>query len=387
MKKICVVTGSRADYGLLYWTLKGIKESKILDLQLCVTGMHLSSEFGNTYQEIEKDGFSIDRKIEMLMASDTDVGLSKSIGLGVLGFTDAISELRPDLLLVLGDRYEVYSAVVAAMALGVPIAHCHGGEATFGLIDEAIRHSITKMSHLHFVSTADYAHRVMQLGEDPSRIWTVGALGIENIHKLPLYGRDVLEKEMGFELGQKSMLVTYHPETLEDISQEDNLKELFKALDSFPEYRIVFTGTNSDKKGRQIWLRILDYVAQNSERMKCVTSLGQLRYLSLLKHVDVVVGNSSSGILEAPSLRTPSVDIGQRQAGRIRAESVLSAETSAVSIINCLKQASDREFLDRVKTVVNPCEGNEPSLRIVEVLEEINFKRLRIKVFYDMSSS
>ncbi len=386
MKKICVVTGSRADYGLLYWTLKGIQDSKILDLQLCATGMHLSSEHGLTYKEIEKDGFIIDKKIEILLSSDTDVALAKSIGLGILGFTEALSNLRPDLLLVLGDRYETYSAVVVAMALGIPIAHCHGGESTFGLIDEAIRHSITKMSHLHFVSTESYLQRVEQLGEEPSRIWNVGALGIENIYKLPLYDKKTLEKEIDFNLGDKSMLVTYHPVTLQDQDQGDHLNELFKALDAFPEFKIVFTGSNSDKLGRFIWDRINDYASKDCKRMRCFTSLGQLKYLTLLKHVNVVVGNSSSGILEAPSLKTPSVDIGERQAGRLRAESVLFAENESKSITDKIRKAISEEFQSIVGIVKNPYEGIEPSKKIVEIIEKTKLDNIKMKVFYGMVS-
>jgi GDP/UDP-N,N'-diacetylbacillosamine 2-epimerase (hydrolysing) len=285
VKKICVVTGTRAEYGLLRWVMEGIRDSAELELQLLVTGMHLSPEFGLTYRQIEEDGFRIDRKVEMLLSSDTSVGVGKAMGVGMIGFADALEDLRPDLVMVLGDRYELLAAAAAALVARIPIAHIHGGETTVGAFDEAIRHSIAKMSHLHFVAAEEYRRRVIQLGENPSRIFWVGGVGIDNILRLPLLDRDALEEALGFRLGHRNLLVTFHPVTLEHQTSEAQMEELLAALDGLQETHLIFTMPNADTDGRVLFRQIEQFVADRPHA--CAhTSLGQLRYLSCLKHVD-----------------------------------------------------------------------------------------------------
>ena len=282
MRKVCVVTGTRAEYGLLYWLMKEIESTEGLHLQLVVTGMHLSPEFGLTYKVVEED-FKIDKKVEILMSSDTSVGVSKSIGLAVISFAECFEELKPDIVVVLGDRYEIYAAVTAAMIAQIPVGHLHGGELTEGLIDEAIRHSITKMSHLHFTATDEYRSRVIQLGESPQRVFNVGGAGIENIKRLKLLTKKEFERAIGFSLKKKNILVTYHPVTLEKGTSEVQFNNLLSALDELEDTAIIFTKGNSDTGGRIINQMIDSYVAKNSDKAAAYTSLGQLRYLSALK--------------------------------------------------------------------------------------------------------
>jgi len=386
-KNICVVTGTRADYGLLFWIMNEIKNSSQFNLQLIVTGMHLSPEFGKTYQVIENDGFIIDKKIEILLSSDTSTGISKSIGLGVISFAEALGELDPDLLFVLGDRFEIFSAVSAAMICRIPVAHCHGGEATIGLIDESIRHSITKMSHYHFTSTEDYRNRVIQLGELPSNVFNVGALGIESINKLKLLSKKEFEKSINLKLDSKiNILVTYHPVTLEHASSKRQMKELLSALDFFKNSKIIFTKANSDTDGRIINQLIDEYVGENDN---CVVyfSLGQLRYLSALKYVDVVVGNSSSGLLEVPSFNKPTVNIGERQKNRIKAKSVIDCLPERKEIVNSIEKSQKKVFQDLVRNIKSPYgEGNSSEL-IINVLEKIDYSKRELilkKEFHDI---
>ena len=332
MKKICVVTGTRAEYGLLRWVMEGIRDSGELELRLLVTGMHLSPEFGLTYRQIEEDGFRIDRKVEMLLSSDTSVGIGKAMGLGMIGFADALADLRPDLVLVLGDRYEIFAVAATAMVARIPVAHLHGGEATEGLIDEPIRHSVTKMSHLHFVAAEEYRRRVIQLGEDPSRVFQVGGVGIDNIQKLPLLDREALEESIGFQLGPRNLLVTFHPVTLENQTSEAQMEELLAALDELENTHLIFTMPNADTDGRILFRQIEQFVAADPETACVHTSLGQLRYLSCLKHVDGVVGNSSSGLLEVPTMKIGTINIGDRQRNRLKAESVIDCEPTREAI-------------------------------------------------------
>jgi len=293
-RKICIITGTRAEYGLMRWVMQGIKDDSELTLQVIATGMHLSPEFGLTYQAIEQDGFQIDRKVEMLTSSDTPVGIAKSMGLGLIGFADTLNELRPDLIVVLGDRFEIFSAVSAALVARIPVAHLHGGEATEGLIDEAIRHSITKMSHLHFVAAEAYRQRVIQLGEQPDRVFLVGGLGIDNIKRLQLLDRAALETSLDFKLGPKNLLITFHPVTLETATAANQMEELLAALAALHDTQLIFTLPNADTDGRTLIKRVEQFVAQHPNA-RAYTSLGQLRYLSCIAQVDGVVGNSSSG--------------------------------------------------------------------------------------------
>ena len=322
-RKICLVTGTRAEFGVLYWLIDAIHHDDELELQLVVTGMHLSPEFGFTVEEIVKSPFPIAKKIEVLLSSDTPVGISKSIGLGVISFAESLSELQPDIVVLLGDRFEILAAATAAMVARIPIGHIHGGETTEGAIDEAIRHSITKMSHLHFTATETYRKRVIQLGEDPDRVFNTGSPGLDNIEKLNLLGRKSFEEAIDFTLGHKSALITFHPVTLENQTASTHFSELLKALEKFTELSLVFTLPNADTDGRVIIRMIHDFVSKQRKKRIAFTSLGQLRYLSALNHVDVVIGNSSSGLSEVPSFKKPTVNIGDRQKGRLKADSVI----------------------------------------------------------------
>ena len=385
-RKICVVTGTRAEYGLLFWLLKGLNNDKDIELQLCVTGMHLSPEFGLTYETIEKDGFQIHKKIEILLSSDTSVGINKSMGLGLIGFADCFAELNPDLLLVLGDRFEIFVTVVAAMISRIPIAHCHGGESTEGLIDESIRHSITKMSHLHFTSTEIYKRRVIQLGEYPKFVHNVGALGIENLNKLDLLTKKELELRMGFTFSKRNLLVTFHPVTLEHATSEIQFSALLSALDSFTEVKVIFTKPNADTDGRKIIQLIDDYVSKNKDRCISFVSLGQLRYLSLLKFVDGVVGNSSSGIIEAPSFKTGTINIGDRQKGRIKAKSVIDCEPDSHSIIDAINLLYSNTFQQSLKRVTNPYGTKNASELILPIIKNVDLSDILKKRFFDINS-
>ncbi|SFV63684.1 UDP-N-acetylglucosamine 2-epimerase [hydrothermal vent metagenome] len=382
-KKICVVTGTRAEYGLLYWLMKEIEEDKDLELQLIVTGMHLSPEFGLTYKEIEKD-FKIDKKIEILLSSDSAIGISKSMGLAQISFAEAYDELNPDVLVVLGDRYEIFSAVSSAMIANIPIAHLHGGETTEGAFDESIRHSITKMSHLHFTATDEYRNRVIQLGEHPSRVFNVGGLGIDNIKKLELLSKEAFEDSIDFKLNKKNILITFHPVTLENSTAQEQFQILLDVVNELKETHIIFTKANSDTDGRIINSMIDKYVNENSHKSVAFTSLGQLRYLSALQYIDAMVGNSSSGLAEAPSFKIGTINIGDRQKGRIMAKSVIDCEIDKVSIKNGFEKLYSIEFQEYLKTVTNPYGKGGASLEIKNTLKNIELKNILKKSFYDL---
>lgn len=382
-KRICVVTGTRAEYGLLRWVMQGIKESSDLELLVVATGMHLSPEFGLTWREIEADGFEISRKIEMLTSSDTPVGISKAIGLGVIGFADALSELRPDLVVVLGDRFEIFAAVTAAMAARIPVAHIHGGEATEGLIDEAIRHSITKMSHLHFVAAEEYRNRVVQLGEAPERVFLVGGLGIDNIKRLTLLDRAALEVSLGWSLGEKNLLVTFHPVTLETATAQDQMAELLAALSDLQETKLIFTLPNSDTDGRVLIRQIEEFVACQ-DNARAYSSLGQLPYLSCIAQVDGVIGNSSSGLLEVPSFHKGTINIGDRQRGRLQAISVIDCLPERDAIREALNRLYSPSFQASLTQVINPYGEGGASEKIVTAIRTCDLKNLLKKRFYDL---
>ncbi|WP_445666647.1 UDP-N-acetylglucosamine 2-epimerase [Fodinibius sp. AD559] len=383
-RKIAVITGTRAEFGLLYWVIKEIIDDPDLELQLFVTGMHLSPEFGFTVEDIEEQDIPIARKIEILLSSDTPVGISKSMGLGMISFSEAFNDLQPDLVLVLGDRFEIFSAVSAAMIARIPVAHCHGGEATEGLIDEPIRHSITKMSHLHFTSTEKYKKRVIQLGEQPDRVFNVGALGIENIYRLDLLDRSDFEESIDFELNSPTFLVTYHPVTLEEKTAEKQINELLKAIDQFTEAKVIFTMPNADTDGRIIIKRINNYVQKNSARCVSFKSLGQIRYLSALKYVDVVIGNSSSGLIEVPSFKTPTVNIGDRQKGRVAGPTVLQVKTNTDDIIKGIHKALDDDFIKSIQEEHNPYDNGLSSDKITPILKNFELNNILKKEFYDI---
>lgn len=383
--KICIITGTRAEYGLLYWTIKKLSSDKYFKVQVCVTGMHLSPEFGLTYQQIESDGIKIDKKIEVLLSSDTVVGMSKSIGLGLISFAEAYQELKPDMVLLLGDRFEIFAAAVAAMMSKIPIAHCHGGEATEGLIDESIRHSITKMSHIHFTSTNEYRDRVIQLGEQPNRVYNVGALGIENINKLKLLSRCKFEKSINFKLLRRSFLITFHPVTLEHDTAEIQFKNLLSALNTFKNTTFIFTMPNADSDGRGIIKLIQEFVFKNSSTSIAFKSLGQLRYLSAIKHVNIVIGNSSSGLIEVPSFKKATINIGERQRGRVFGPSVINCLPSKDDIIAAIKKGLSASFNDKLLNSVNPYGTNNSSDSIIKVLKKQKIDDSLIKKqFYNL---
>ena len=383
---ICVVTGTRAEYGLLRWVMDGIKKSNILNLQLIATGMHLSPEFGLTYREIENDGFHINRKVEMLVSSDTKEGLAKSMGLGLIGFADALGALKPDMLLILGDRFEIFSVAAAAMVARIPVAHLHGGEATEGLIDEPIRHSVTKMSHLHFVATEEYKNRVIQLGEQPDRVFRVGGLGLDNIVNLSLLNMRALEASLDFKLGPKNLLVTFHPVTLEESTSAEQMAELLAALDELTDTHIIFTMPNADSDGRVLFKLIEQFVADHP-CAKSFISLGQLRYLSCIAHVDAVVGNSSSGLIEVPSFKKGTINIGDRQRGRIKADSVIDCKPTKHSILETIEKLYSLQFQEILKNVLNPYGTGGASARIVKKLEKVNLDNILKKKFFDIPIS
>ena len=369
MKRICVVTGTRAEYGLLFQLMKKIQADDELQLQIIASGMHLSPEFGLTYKQIEADGFKIDKKVEILLSSDTAVGISKTIGLAHISFAEAIEDLAPDMIIVLGDRTEIFALANVALIAGIPIAHIHGGELTEGAYDDAIRHSITKMSHLHFVSTEEYRKRVIQLGEQPSTVYNVGAPGLDNIRLMNLLSKEEFEDSIDRKLMKKNLLITFHPVTLEDSSAEVQFKSLLTALDKLEDTLLIFTKPNSDKDGRIIIKMIDDYVAQNTKKAIAFTSLGQLRYLSALQYMDAVVGNSSSGIIEVPSFGIPTINIGDRQKGRIAADSVFHCGASTDEIFKLIQSLlpyscdkinnpyGDGKAVDRIFDVIKSSEN------------------------------
>jgi len=385
MKKICIVTGTRAEYGLLKPLIDRIQEEKELVLQLAVTGSHLSPEFGLTYQFIEKDGYHVDEKVEILLSSDTSIGITKSMGLALISFSEVFERLTPDFVVILGDRYEMLSASIAAMMTKVPIIHLHGGETTEGAIDESIRHSITKQAYLHFTSTEEYRKRVIQLGEDPKRVFNVGAIGIENIYELPLMRKEELECSIQFKLNKPFALCTFHPVTLEFNTARKQFLELLNALKKQKNLKIIFTKANADADGRVVNKLIDDYVAENPEQAIAFNSMGQLRYLSAMKYCSFIIGNSSSGIIEAPSFCVPTINIGDRQKGRIQAKSTINCEVKENEILAAVKKANSIEFRESLKNIENPYGEGEMSSKIVLILKNyINSNKINLKKkFYD----
>ena len=378
------MTGSRAEWGLLSGLARKITDDPELELQIIATNMHLSPEFGLTYREIERQGFRINRKVEMLLSSDSANATGKSVGLATIGFADAYEELAPDMLLVLGDRYEILAAVTAALFYKIPVAHLHGGEVTEGAYDDAIRHAITKMSPLHFTSTEEYRRRVIQLGEQPERVFHVGAIGIDNIRHIALLDKKVLEEQLDFPFDRKTVLVTYHPETLDAIPVEEQFRNLLEALDDRQDIRILFTLPNSDTGGRIIVRMIEEFVARNKQRARAYTSLGQLRYLSALRFVAAVVGNSSSGILEVPSFGKPTLDIGNRQKGRLAANSVVHCGVSGAEISEGLNRVLSDAFAKQTACVQNPYEKEDSALEILKILKNYPLDGIVQKTFYDI---
>ena len=385
MRKICVVTATRAEYGLLKCLLDDIKADNDLDLQIIATGTHLSPEFGLTSKQIEGDGFTVNKKIEVLLSSDTPVGVSKSMGLAQISFAEAFDELKPDIVVVLGDRYELIPIVSAANIARIPVAHLSGGEMTEGAMDEMFRHAITKLSQLHLTAMDEYTHRVIQMGEQPSSVYTVGEIGLDNLMRMKLMSRSDFENSIGCGLKKRNILFTYHPETTQDITKtETDFSKILLSLDRLEDTLLIFTKANADVGGRLINKMIDEYIAQNKDRAICFASLGQLRYLSTLKYVDAVVGNSSSGIVEAPSFKIATINIGNRQRGRIRASSILDVDVNEDKIFNAIQRIYTSEFREILKDTTNPYGQGNSSHKVVHVLKQVDLSSLKMKRFYDI---
>ncbi|WP_317367054.1 UDP-N-acetylglucosamine 2-epimerase [uncultured Tyzzerella sp.] len=384
MKKICIVTGSRAEYGLLKPIIKGIKDDKDFILQIVVTGSHLSTEFGLTYKTIEDDGFIIDEKVEMLLSSDTKIGINKSIGLSIISFGEVFERLKPDLIVVLGDRYEIFAVCICAMVCNIKIAHLHGGEITEGAIDDSIRHCITKMSHIHFTSTEEYKNRVIQLGEQPETVFNVGAIGTENIKKLNLLNKEQLEKRINFKIKNNTVILTFHPVTLENKSSKEQFKNILDAIDSIKDINVIFTKANADTDGRIINNMIDEYVSKNKNTIAFDT-MGQLNYFSALQFVDAVVGNSSSGIIEVPTFKIPTVNIGNRQKGRICSHSVINCDYEKNNIEMSIKKALSKSFKEEIKRYNNPYEKDNTCKNIIYYIKQfLKNNNDNMKKFYDI---
>ena len=382
-RKICIITGTRAEYGLLRWVMDGIKNSPEFTLQLIVTGMHLSHEYGETFKIIEQDGFEIDRKVELNLTSDTPVGISTSMGHGFIGFAKSFNELKPDLIMVLGDRFEIMAGVTAALPFRIPVAHIHGGELTEGVIDEAIRHSITKMSHFHFVAAPEYKKRVIQLGEQLDSVYLVGGLGVDSIKRLKLLNKLELEQALNFTFGKKNLLVTYHPVTLEKGMAKNQILALLEALEMLADTNLIFTYSNADTEGKEINRLIEKFVSKKANRI-AFKSLGQLKYLSCMSQVDGVVGNSSSGLIEAPSFKKGTINIGDRQRGRLIASSVIECFPNRKSILDAIKKLYSKDFQNSLSSVVNPYGEGFASEKILTILKNVSFNNKIKKKFNDI---
>jgi GDP/UDP-N,N'-diacetylbacillosamine 2-epimerase (hydrolysing) len=383
VKKICFITGTRADYGLLSPLMKAIQNDSAYELQILVTGMHLSPQFGLTYQQIEKDGFVISQKVDLQLKADTPEAIVKAMGTGMIGFASAITELKPDWLVILGDRFEALAAANTAYTMKIPIVHLHGGELTEGATDEAFRHSITKMAYLHFTSSEAYRKRVIQLGESPGSVFNVGAIGIDNIKKMKLLNREELGESINFDLTKPYFLVTFHPVTLESQSSEFQFQELLNSLDEFIDYQVLITLPNADSDGKVIIKMIHEYAEKNPNRVSVHASLGQLRYLSAIKYASAVIGNSSSGIIEVPSFKIPTVNIGDRQKGRAKADSVIDCITNQKAISSAITKAISNDFQHFCKSVENIYGDGNTTEKIITIMKKFDITDLK-KAFYDL---
>lgn len=378
VKKVAVFTGTRAEYGLLYWLLHDIRADKDLQLQLLVSGSHLSPEFGHTYQQIEADGFDISAKIEILLSSDSAVGTVKSMGLALIGLADTLARLQPDVLVILGDRFEALAAAQSAMLMKIPVLHLHGGEISEGATDDAIRHAITKLSYLHATSTEAYRQRVIQLGEAPARVQNVGAIGLDHLTRSNLLSKTELAQALNFALTQPFFVVTYHPVTLADEPAQASFAALLAAMDKFPEHQIILTYPNADEGGRQIMSMLQHYAANQPQRVLAIKSLGQLRYLSAVKHAAAVIGNSSSGIIEVPAFHVPTVNIGSRQQGRLAAPSVLHCSATESAIEAAITKALNHPVTNNS----NPYGQGDASGKVIQMIKQLQFNP--VKTFYDL---
>ena len=382
-KKICIFTGGRAEYGILRPLLEEIKISKNLDLSLIVSGMHMSREFGLTYKVIEKDGFRCDEKIEIILSSDTPVAVSKSVGLGLISFSEALNRIKPDLLLLLGDRFETFSVASAAMISRIPIAHIQGGEMTYGAIDDHFRHAITKMSQIHFVATNNYKKRVIQLGEHPQNVFNVGALNVDSMKKIRVLKRSEVEKRIKVSLQKRTILVTFHPITLEKENTENYFKNIIQALDYFKDCNVIFTKTNADTEGRIINSLIDEYKVNNSN-VSSFVSMGQELYVSTLKYVDLVLGNSSSGIIETPTFKVPTVNVGDREKGRIMAKNIINCDYSKDKIKKAILKGLSKNFKTKIKNMKSPYDNGETAKKICKIIQKYKIPDNTKKEFYNL---
>lgn len=383
-RKICVVTGSRAEYGLLYWLLQELRNDPHIELSIAATGMHLAPEFGSTYRQMESDGFNIDWKVDMVLSSDSESAIAKSTGLGVIGFSDCFRQLKPDIAVVLGDRYEIFAACSAAMLMRIPIAHIHGGEVTEGAIDESIRHSITKMSHIHFAASDEYRQRIIQMGEFPDRVFNFGAPGLEQIRRLALRSKSELSGIIGFPADSNMLLVTFHPETLANQGVEDQVQELLAALEELDELNLVITKANADHGGRIVNRLMDEFAVKHSKRVFISTSLGQLNYLSLMRTALAVVGNSSSGIIEAPFMGKPAVNIGDRQKGRLKAESIIDCPCDRYQIVASIRKAISTEWQTKASQARSLYGAGDASKKMKDVLKTIDLQSIVQKPFFNI---
>ncbi|MDA3876617.1 MAG: UDP-N-acetylglucosamine 2-epimerase [Halothiobacillus sp.] len=383
-RRIAVITGTRADYGLLYWLIHDLHHADDLELQLIVTGMHLVPLFGQTVDVIEKDGFPIAVRVDIDLMSDEPAAIARSTGLGTIGFAETFTRLQPDIVVILGDRFEMLAAASAAFILRLPIAHIHGGEVTEGALDEGFRHAITKLAHLHFTAAESYRRRVIQMGEQPDRVFEVGAPGLDHLRRTSLLSRTDLEASLGFTLRSLCFLVTFHPATLDTEDAATQCRALLMALDAFPDVSIVFTLPNADPGGRAIIPLLESYAGRHADRMRVYSSLGQLRYLSLLRQVQVVIGNSSSGIIEAPSFGAATVNIGDRQRGRLRAASVIDCAPQSAEIETAIRQSLSASFQAALPQMMNPYGAGDASGRMMTILRSVDLATLRRKAFYDL---
>lgn len=382
--KVTVFTGTRAEYGLLYWLINDINKDKGLQLQLLVSGSHLSTEFDLTYKQILEDGFNIDEKVEMLLSSDTSTGVAKSMGLGVLGYADALDRLKPDIIVILGDRYEALAAAQTAMIMGIPIIHLHGGEISEGAYDDSIRHAITKLSNLHATSTDSHRKRVIQLGEAPKNVVNVGAMGLDYLQRGTFLNRTELSENLKFNLNKPFFVVTYHPVTLGDENPLTTFKNIMAALDNFPNHQVLFTYPNADDGGRKIIPLIESYASNNIGRVLAIPSLGQMRYLSAIKLSDAVIGNSSSGVIEVPSFNVPTVNIGARQQGRLAAKSVINCPTTVDGILEAIRFAISGRYKKKGEKIINPYGQGDASRNVIQMIKSFDFSKL--KVFHDLEN-
>ncbi|MCU8006134.1 UDP-N-acetylglucosamine 2-epimerase [Shewanella sp. SM87] len=381
-RKIAVFTGTRADYGLLYWLLKDIQENATLTLQLIVSGSHLSPEFGNTFEQIERDGFSIDEKVEILLSSNSAVGTAKSVGLGIIGYAEALDRLKPDVLVILGDRSEALAIAQTAAILKIPLLHIHGGEITEGAYDDAFRHAITKLSHIHCTATETYKQRVIQMGEMPNRVYNVGAIGLDHMYRSTLMTTEQLSSDLNFDLNHPYFLATYHPVTLANEPAIETFNALRTSLEQFPQHNVIVTYPNADNGSREIISLIQDYAQQSKGKVLAMASLGQVRYLSCVKYATAVIGNSSSGIIEVPSFNVPTVNIGARQQGRLAAQSVIHCQPDSLSITTAINKAILLLPQLQLTPVTNPYGQGKASQFIVKLLTTTRLKPT--KFFYDL---